>query len=250
MSVVAVCATPKDSVKLPVVAAGEEVIIINLGDTYVEVFPTETHAIDTLAINEPTIVMPNGSITLRGLDATTWKTTSPQSNGWQDLEMQITGAATGAGTPTSTAFGPSGNIQQIAFGINDSVYLAGHVPHDIKPGSKMYFHVHWSTNGVDVSSVKWQINWTGAAGHNQANFPADITLTLEEAAHGTAWRHMITEDVVGTDALEIDSLFFIELKRISNGGTDNADNVFGLFVDLHYESVQHATPNRSPDFYT
>jgi hypothetical protein len=170
--------------------------------------------------------------------------------GWRDLEMTVTGAASGGGAPTATVFGPTGNIKQTAFAVNDSVYMAAHVPHDIKPGSTMYVHVHWSTNGTSLNTVKWQISSINAKGHNQENFNADAVVTVEEAAHGTAWRHMITEDAVGIPALEVDSLVLVELKRITNGGAENADTVFGLYVDFHYESQQYATPSRTPDFYT
>jgi len=169
--------------------------------------------------------------------------------GWNDLEMSITAAPPGANVPLLTAFGPTGGVKQYKFVVNDSVFLAGHIKHDIKPGSTMYPHVHWSTDGTSTNTVKWQITYLSAKGHDQESFNADTILTLEEAAAGTAWRHMITEDPVGIPALETDSLFIAEVKRITNGGSENADAVFGLFVDLHYEVSQYATPNRTPDFF-
>ena len=177
-------------------------------------------------------------------------TSAAADTGWRDLIGPVTGAATGGGTPTATVFGPSGNIKQTAFGVNDSVYMSFHVQHDTKPGSTMYPHVHWSTNGTSTASVKWEINYTTAAGHNQAAFPAESTITVEEAASGTAWQHMVTEDATGITAPEVDSLILIELKRITNGGTENLDTVFGLTVDWHYEVDRLATKNRAPDFYT
>lgn len=170
--------------------------------------------------------------------------------GWKDLRMSVSGAAAGAGTPGSAVFGPSGNIKQTTFGVGDSVYLNGHVDHDILVGSLCHLHVHWSTNGTNVQPVNWQLSYTAAAGHNQANFPADTVINVEEAAHGSAWRHMITEDAAGFIVPEVDSLILLELKRITNGGTDNTDTVFGLFVDIHYQVGQLATPSRTPDFYT
>jgi hypothetical protein len=170
--------------------------------------------------------------------------------GWRDLRLPVVSAATGGGTPTLTAFGPTGTIKQWKFAIGDSMYLAAHVDHDYLPGSMAYIHVHWSTSGTSVNSVKWQLSYTLAKGHDQANFPADTVITLEEAAAGTAWRHMITEDGVGFSIEEPDTLILVELERITNGASDNADNVFGLFVDFHYEVQQYATPYRAPNFYT
>ena len=169
--------------------------------------------------------------------------------GWKDLRMSVIASATGGGSPSLAVFGPTGNIKQLSFGVDDSVYVAGHIDHDIKRNSIMYPHVHWSTNGTNVQPVKWQFSYITAKGHNQDNFSADTVVIVEEAAQGTAWRHMITERAIGFPALEVDSLFICELKRITNGGTDNTDTVFGLFMDIHYEVEDYATPSRSPDFY-
>lgn len=173
-----------------------------------------------------------------------------QTYGWKDLRMSLVASATGAGTPGLAVFGTTGNIKQLSFSVGDSVYIAGHIDHDVIEGATTYPHVHWSTSGTSTNTVKWQISYLTATGHNQDNFGADTVITVEEAAQGTAWRHMITEHATGFAMPEIDSLFIAELKRITNGGTENTDTVFGLFVDLHYEVGQYATPSRSPDFYT
>jgi hypothetical protein len=171
-------------------------------------------------------------------------------DGWRDLKMGIVGAASGGGAPALAVFGPTGVIKQMAFAVGDSVYVSGHVDHDIKVGSTVFPHIHWSTNGSNVQPVKWQITHMAAAGHNQANFPPDSILSLEEAAQGTAWRHMITEDPTGFVAPEVDSLFLCEIKRVTNGGTENTDTVFALFVDLHYETDKYGSVNRLPPFYS
>jgi len=184
----------------------------------------------------------------------TWNGSSYESMspaaGWKDLKMVVSSAAKAAAAPSLAAFGPSGTVKQLSFGVNDAVYLEGHVDHDILTGSTMYPHVHWTTDGTETNTVKWQLTYLAAAGHNQANYPTDTVITVEEAAQGTAWRHMITEHLTGLDALEIDSLITVELKRITNGGTENTDTVFANFVDLHYEIGQIATPNKAPDFFS
>ena len=169
--------------------------------------------------------------------------------GWRDLRCPIVGSASGAGTPSLQAFGPTGSIKMLRFGVGDSVYLAAHWNHDIKVGSTVYPHVHWSTDGTSTNTVKWELYLTTAAGFDQANFPADTTITIEEAAAGTAWRHMVSEDGTGFTAPEVDSLTLIELKRVTNGGSENGDQVFGLFVDFHFQAQQYGTPNKAPSFY-
>jgi hypothetical protein len=165
--------------------------------------------------------------------------------------MSLVAAAVGGGTPALANFGPSasGAIKQLAFGVGDSVYIGGHVDHDYLPGSLAYPHVHWATNGTNVQPVRWQMTMTLAKGHNQEAFTTDLIVNVEEAGSGIAWQHMVTEDTGGLSLLEPDTLVLMELERITNGGTDNADTVFGLFVDFHYQTQQAATPNRLPNFY-
>jgi hypothetical protein len=172
-----------------------------------------------------------------------------QLYGWRDLEMQVTGAASGPAAPTLTAFGSTGVIKQLAFAVNDSVYLAAHVPHDIKVDSTMFPHVHWSSDGTDVNVVRWQLTYVNAKGHQQEAFPADTVLTLDQAGQGTAWYHMISEHVTGFPALEVDSLSILELKRVTNGGVENTDAIYAMFVDFHYECQQYGTLNKAPNFY-
>ena len=171
---------------------------------------------------------------------------------WEDNLTSLITSRPGATAPTLRAFGPTGNIQQLDFAINDFVYTSGfHIGHDIKPGSKMYPHVHWSTNGIDTNTVKWELSFTYAKGHNQEAFPAETTLNLEEAASGTAWQHMITEatDAEAFTAPEVDSIILMKVRRVTNGGTDNADQTFGMFIDMHYQKDRFGTPQKSPDFY-
>jgi len=153
---------------------------------------------------------------------------------WDDeLSSLNSGKVPASNAPTWTAFGPSGICYQWAFGINDHIQTTGfHIRHAIKPGSNIYPHVHWTTDGTDTNSVVWQLSYTVAKGHDQEPFPADVTIDLEQNGSGTAWQHMIVEatDAQAIVAPEVDSLIVLDLKRISNGGTDNADNVFGIYV--------------------
>ena len=175
--------------------------------------------------------------------------------GWKDLTAPLTSAGVpAANAPTMTAFGPvhTPRREECAFALNDYCFCqAFHVNHDIKPGGLAYVHVHWSTDGTSTATVKWEFTIMRALGHNQANFPAPVVVTVEQAAAGTAWRHMIAECSLG-DALtlvEPDELILVTLRRITNGGTNNTDDVFGLTVDFHYQSDRDMTPNKAPNFY-
>ena len=176
-----------------------------------------------------------------------------KDEGWKDLISSVSGAKLPASSaPTVQAFGPSGNRQELAFAVNDYVWMQPfHVNHDVKVGGQAFVHVHWSTNGTQTRTVKWSFEIMRALGHQQAAFGAPSTITVTQAASGTAWKHMIAEVAVA-DVLtltEPDELILVTLKRVTNGGTDVTDRVFGLTVDFHYESDRAATPQKAPDFY-
>ena len=175
--------------------------------------------------------------------------------GWKDLTAPLTSAGVPAqNAPAMTAFGPATTPQreEMAFDLADYIFCQSfHINHDIKPGGLAYVHVHWSTNGTSTAVVKWEITIIRALGHNQANFTTVTPVFVSAAAAGTAWRHMISEVSIG-DALtmvEPDELVLVTLRRVTNGGADNGDTVYGLTVDFHYQSDRDATPNKSPNFY-
>lgn len=169
--------------------------------------------------------------------------------GWRDLRAALIGAkAAGVSDPTLAIFAPSGGIKQYKFAVGNEVFLAFHIDHDIKAGSTVYPHVHWATDGTETNTVKWEMEYTIAARTDEPSFPAPTTIDVTAAAKGTAWAHQVTEHGVGFTAPDIDSLIILHLTRVTNGGTENTDGVFGLFVDLHYEAQQYGTVNRAAPF--
>ena len=174
--------------------------------------------------------------------------------GWSDMLDPLLGSGMpNSNAPTLEVLGPAPSVYRAyAFALDDYCFVQPfHVNHDIKPNGQAYIHVHWTTNGVSTATVKWDFQIMRALGHNQANFGAVTTLSVTQAAAGTAWRHMVAEvDVSQTLTLtEPDELLLVVLRRVTNGGVNNTDNVFGLMVDLHYESDRNCTPNKAPNFY-
>ena len=91
-----------------------------------------------------------------------------------------------------------------------------------------------------------------ARGFNQDAFnTAGTSVTAEEAGPGTAWQHMVTETagVTVTNLDEPDGIVYTRISRITNGGTDNTDDIFVLTADLHYQSTGMPTLNKAPTFY-
>lgn len=175
--------------------------------------------------------------------------------GFRDLISPLSGAGVpSANAPTPTTFGTTTTgtaYEAYSFAVNDYLYcMPFHVDHDVKPSGKAYIHVHWSTDGTSVNTVKWELTIRRALGHDQATFAStEAVVNLEQAASGTAWQHMVVEDATGITLTEPDEIILVTIKRITNGGTENTDAVFGLQVDFHYETDRYATPNKAPDFY-
>jgi hypothetical protein len=173
--------------------------------------------------------------------------------GWADLvsPLMVEGVPT-ENAPAYAPFGPSGLRRELVFDVGDYAFAkAFHVNHDVKPGGLALVHVHWSTNGVNTANVRWEFQISRALGHQQAYFTAETSYFVTQAGHGGAWRHMVGEVAIG-DALtlvEPDELILVTLRRVTNGGTDNTDQVFALNVDFHYETDRNSTPSRSPNFY-
>ena len=173
---------------------------------------------------------------------------------WDDNTAELFNSAGGGVAPTLAAFGPTGITHQYEFNQGDSVEIAFHIKHDIKPGSYIYPHVHWSTDGVGSGDVEWVLSYDVAKGHNQEAFSAGSSISVVQTASGTAWQHMITEasDAQAFIAPEIDSLIFMTVTRGSTSDTypdTGTGGVFGLYVDLHYQKDRFGTPNKAPDFY-
>ena len=169
--------------------------------------------------------------------------------GWKDLVAHLSSAKlAGVSDPSYNVI--TGNIRGYQFAVGNEAWITFHVDHDMQQGATMYPHVHWTTDGTRTNTVKWELRYTLANGHNTAAFPAETLITLEEAASGTALQHMVTEDPTGVATPLPDTLILCHLKRVTNGGPENTDAVFGLTVDWHYPTQMFATKNRTPNFYT
>ena len=170
---------------------------------------------------------------------------------WEDNTADMAIGTIGAGSPTLTIVN-GGPYKGFVFGVGDSVNLGYHITHDVKPGSLIYPHVHWTTDGTNVGTLTWRISHQIAAGHNQAAFPTTSTIDVLTTASGTAWQHMITE-VSDTQAItmpEVDSLVLMNVSLLSASGFGTpADKIFGLYADLHYQKDRFGTPQKAPDFY-
>lgn len=173
--------------------------------------------------------------------------------GWRDITGQIIVKGVGSSDPDWAAVG-SGFYSAFKFAIDDECWISYHVPHDIEPETDIYIHSHWTSDDTSTDIVKWEFTYSHALGFGQEAFNAsgETPVTAQQAATGTAYTHMVTESssIYIPSLTEPDGLILVRCKRVTNGGTDNTDNIFLLQCDIHYESTNKATLNKSPNFYT
>lgn len=185
------------------------------------------------------------------------------SYGWHDIIGPVTPKAQGAGSPTRRQYA-GGNIYDWSFASGDVCDFNFHLPHDYLLGSDLYIHVHWSHNGTAISgNASFDFHCQYAKGHDQANFSSEITASVSHATVDITttprYRHRVDEVVVSssggsastldTDDIEPDGLILGQLELTSLPSI-TAGFLFVHTVDVHYQSTNVATKNRSPDFYT
>lgn len=178
-----------------------------------------------------------------------------QDGGWRDMVGQIVTPTSGPTIPVWTIIN-AGPYFAYLFQLNDAVQLVFHLQHDYSPGTNLFLHAHWITNGTSVEPVRWEFTYSFARGFNQGASSTFNTVgtvvTAEQAASGVAYRHMVTEiaaGILGAD-LEVDGLLLVRIRRVTNGATDNPNSVFLLTADAHYQTITNATKNKAPNLYT
>ncbi len=192
--------------------------------------------------------------------------------GWRDILGPIGIKTAGATDPVWTAY--RGSIYAYTFDTATAeCFITFHIPHDYVPGSDMYIHMHWSQIVVDTGGlagipgvVEWNFDITYADGHGTAGGAADpfiapITVTVTQQASTTQYGHMIAEvqftnnggtgGLIDSNTIVIDGLLLVRAYRIKGNAADTLNQApFGHTCDIHYQSTNMATKNKSPNFYS
>ena len=132
---------------------------------------------------------------------------------------------------------------------------------------QMFFiHIHWSHNGTSISgTLIVEAEWTYSKGHGQSSFaqtkivsisyPAVNIVTTPRYIHRIEEVQLSTKggsaSLLDTDLIEPDGLFLIRIKAVSipsiSGGSPDKPTI--LFCDIHAQSMNIGTKQRSPNFY-
>lgn len=185
---------------------------------------------------------------------------------WRDLEGLVVPRAS-APNAASLEIYRGGSVREWNFALNDVSDNRFHIPHDYVPGTDLHFHVHWSHNGTGISgSIVFTVKYSYSKGHNQAAFSAEKTITLTQitANIGTTpqYQHFILEtpitsaggsaSLLDSGLVEVDGLLLVNVQATTvptiTGGSPNTP--FIHMIDLHYQSSNIGTKQKSPPFWT
>ncbi len=185
--------------------------------------------------------------------------------GWRALAGPSSSRRTGLNAPVLRTF--IGDVDAYSYAVGDIGDANYQLPHDYVPGSDLYLHLHWGHNGTSISG-SFIVNFyiTYAKGYSQAAFSAQKipVQTVSSLAIGTSPQYCHRTDElqitiasgsstqIDTSTLEVGGLVMLKyvidtIPSISGSAVSNTPYIFT--TDLHYQSSNLATKNKSPSFY-
>lgn len=183
--------------------------------------------------------------------------------GWRDIEGPVTPKATGVGSPSRTQYA-GGNVYDYAWALNDVCDFDYHIPHDHAYNTPLFIHVHWSHNGTNISGTfGFTFYWQYAKGHQQDEFHAEkstvVTVANLSITNTPQYHHRVSEvqfttpggdsNNTPTEDIEIDGMI-IGAGKLTTLPTVTGGSVFVHRLDIHYQSTNVGTKNKSPWFWS
>lgn len=156
---------------------------------------------------------------------------------YNDIQYSIsTGRGGSVNHPEWTTF--VGNLSEYTFAIGDYIDLGSQeLPHSYKDGTDLEIHLHYATNGVNITDrvVGWEVEYS-LANRNQA-FPtpvvvsADSTITANTADRTQKY---VSIGIISGASLAFGAQLKMRLRRIATTGTAPTANPFALQIGVHY----------------
>jgi len=187
--------------------------------------------------------------------------------GWRDITSDIHIEGTASLQPTWAQYTGVFYGYQFSNGATpDQCFINFHIPHDYKLRTDLYIHTHWSNNVATTGNAQWIFDIMYASGHGNPNGYADkfqthqcIVSGLQGACSG-AYGHMICEvpftsfggasGLIDNGIIAVDGIVIARVSRAGTGGLDTLSSApFLHFVDLHYQSTNLSTKQKTPNFY-
>jgi hypothetical protein len=157
---------------------------------------------------------------------------------WEDLRIPGTSTQLGASAPDLGAFLGSGNILVPRFDGNattEQVFFTAQLPHSYKEGTNITPHIHWTPTDTNSGNVHWQLEYSWA--NIGSAFSAPTTITVTDAASGTAWDHQVAGfSAISGTGKTISSMLSCRLFRDPTDAADTyAYDAAFLEIDFHFE---------------
>lgn len=171
------------------------------------------------------------------------------TNGWTDIPINITTRGSGVNNPAWSQF-RNGLYGYEFVGTPDNATREAwgeiHIPHQLTPGTGIYFHVHWAPIAVNpTGNIKWSFEYSYA--NSGSVFPTTQTVSVIQAMP-SQYTHTITEiaSPVLTGQLEVDGLCLVRVFRNPADPQDTStDSAILFFVDCHINISKWSTKYRN-----
>jgi hypothetical protein len=156
---------------------------------------------------------------------------------WTDVDFPIIIRTTGPNIPTLVAI--NGNITMPQWAVNDfNVCESQELIHSWKEGSRLYWHLHLNTNGVDATNrfVRFEVEYGYADGHGQWVFPAVINtgdLLIPANTPSRTMMIMSLGDFIGPQ--KIQGHVVARLRRVASAGAAPTNNPWIPMLQLHIQ---------------
>lgn len=168
--------------------------------------------------------------------------------GWIDIPAPVQVRGSGINNPAFTAY--NGNFWAYEFpgtGAFKEVWAKIHLPHNLLPGSGVYFHTHLTNGsaGGTTGTVYMQYEYIYAT--STGTFTATSTVG-STTTFSAANQHRISETASPylAGSTEVDGIILLRVFRDSANALDTfPGSVWLLFVDCHVNISKFSTKNRN-----
>lgn len=156
---------------------------------------------------------------------------------WVDIDFPIVVRTVAAGIPTMTAI--NGNITMPQWQVNDyNVCECQEMIHSWKEGSTLYWHLHLTTNGLDVADkyVRFELEYGYCDVMGKWVFPAVFTTPDILIPANTPNETMMIINLTSfTPAIKIGGHVVARLKRVAAVGAAPTNNPWIPMLQLHIQ---------------
>lgn len=168
-----------------------------------------------------------------------------QEYGWIDVPAPLQTRTSGPSVPPYNVWN-GGNMRAYEFdsAATHDVFYEIHIPHNIRPGSGIFFHAHCLTNNTSLTG-QFVLNFEYTYAKSDAVFPATSTVQAI-GTFSNQYQHRIIETAEVAIDTEIDAVVCVRMYRDPSLVTDTANySVFVLFCDAHVRVSKNSSKFRN-----